>query len=222
MKSPELHVPDSDQFSNKNLIRDTEFASESSTIGWQPMSKIALLDAEGNAHQYDYGNVYFRQPCGDAERLVIGPTGRQVELIDTLASTFPTERFYILYVLLMSHAGRSPGRYQSPIIESHEQLAQFIRRFQNFFEGDARHQIWIASPDSRSLLVYDQHDIIFAYGQLDRFAAQLDRAGYRRAEFWFPTPHSHRYDPANVNEEDELMGYFDWQYFDLQPGDDWP
>ena len=150
------------------------------------MAKFALLDADGNSHTHDYGNVYFRQPCGDAERLVIGPTGSQIKLIDALASTFPTERYYILYVLLLSHADRSPGRYQSPIIESHEQLQQFIWRFQNFFEGDGRHHVWIASPDSPDLLVYDQHDVIFAYGDLRLFESELEKVGFRRAEFWFP------------------------------------
>ena len=67
-----------------------------------------------------------RQPCGDGERLVIGPTGEQVKLLDELAAAFPTQRYYILYILLLSHAGRSPGRYQSPLIECHDDLQLFI------------------------------------------------------------------------------------------------
>lgn len=184
-------------------------------------AKFQTLDGYGNPVGYDYGNYYFRQPCGDGERLVIGPTEKQVRLLDQLAAVFPTQRYYILYILLLSHAGRTPGRYQSQLIDCHEDLQLFIWTFQTFFEGDGRHHIWIASPDSPSLLVYDQHDVIFAYGNLDAFETVLKNREFRKKEFWFPSPHIHGYDPANLNAEDELMSYFEWRYFELQPGDDW-
>ena len=185
------------------------------------MAKFASLDAHGNGVDHDYGDVFFRQPCGGSQRLVIGPSGAHVELLDELASTFPTERYYVLYVLLLSHAGREPGRYQSPLFESHEELQLFIWTFQEFFEGDGRHHVWIGTPDSGDLLVYDHHDVIFAYGDLDAFEQVLVGRGFRETEFWFPSPHSHSFDPANVRTEDELMGHLDWGRFDLQPGDEW-
>ena len=183
--------------------------------------KFGTLDSHGDLVAHDYGNVYFRQPCGDGERLVIGPTSQHVKLLDELAATFPGQRYGILYVLLLSHAGRTPGRYQSPLIECYDDLQLFIWTFQNFFEGDGRHHVWIASPDSSNLLVYDQHDVIFAYGDLDAFETILNNNHFAKKEFWFPSPHAHGYDPANVNTEDELMRYFEWQYFNLHPSDHW-
>ena len=185
------------------------------------MAKFAALDETGNGVDHDYGNVYFRQPCGDSERLVIGPSKSQVKLLDLLAATFPSQRYFILYVLLISHAGRQPGRYQSPIISSHEDLQLFIWTFQEFFEGDGRHHVWIGSPDSRDLLIYDQHDAIFGYGNLAAFECVLRSQGFQSKDFWFPCPHAHSFDPANVNAEDQLMQYFEWQYFELQPADEW-
>jgi hypothetical protein len=185
------------------------------------MPKFGTFDPHGDPVVHDYGNVFFRQPCGGGERLVIGPTGKQMKLLDELAATFPTQRYYVLYILLLSHAGRSPGRYQSPLINSHEALQLFVSTFQKFFEGDGRHHLWIASPDSSDLLVYDQHDVVFAYGNLNVFESILDKDDYEYKEFWFPSPHAHGYDPANVNAEDDLMSYFDWKYFELQPGDEW-
>jgi hypothetical protein len=185
------------------------------------MAKFASLDEQGNGVNHDYGNRYFRQPCGSSQRLVIGASSANIKLLDELATAFATQQFYILYVLLLSHAGRSPGRYQSPPIASHEDLQLFIWTFQNFFEGDGRHHIWIGSPQSSDLLVYDQHDVIFAYGNLDGFEALLINHGFTQQQFWFPCPHSHSFDPANVNAEDELMAYFDWVYYELQEGDEW-
>lgn len=183
--------------------------------------KFGILDPHGDSVAYDYGNSYFRQPCGDSERLVIGPTSNQVKLLDELAAIFPAQRYYILYILLLSHAGRAPGRYQSPLIDCHEELQLFIWTFQTFFEGDGRHHLWIVSPDSPDLLVYDQHDVIFGYGDLEAFESVLKTHGYEIREFWFPSPHAHGYDPANVNTEDDLMASFEWKFFELQPGDDW-
>lgn len=185
------------------------------------MSKFGSLDADGNSIDHDYSNRYFRQPCGNAQRLVIGASQDNVKLLDQLAKAFTTQRFYVLYVLLVSHAGRKPGRYQLPLIENHEDLQLFLWTFQNFFEGDGRHHVWIGSPDSNDLLVYDQHEVIFAYGDLDNFESILVENGFSVAEFWFPCPHVHSYDPANANAEDELMAYWYWQYFPLQAGDEW-
>ena len=70
-------------------------------------------------------------------------------------------------------------------------------------------------------MVYDQHDVIFGYGNLAAFESVLRAQGYKNKDFWFPCPHLHSYDPANVNTEDQLMQYFEWQYFELQPEDEW-
>lgn len=185
------------------------------------MVKFGSLDDSGNGIDYDYGNRYFREPCGDSERLVIGASGSNIQLLDSLAAVYPRQEYYALYVLLLSHAGRSPGRYQSPPMASHEDLQVFIYTFQEFLEGDGRHHLWIGSPGSADLLVYDQHDVIFAYGALDKFERVLVDCEFTAEEFWFPSPHTHSYDPANVREEDAIMSYFEWQFFELQPGDEW-
>ena len=185
------------------------------------MAKFASLDEFGNEVAHSYGNLYFRQPCGNSERAVIGPSNAHIKLLDELAATFPTQRYYILYVLLLSHAGRSPGRYESPMIASHEDLQLFLWTFQLFFEGDGRHHLWIASADSGDLLVYDQHEVIFAYGDLNTFERVLQKKGFTAKEFWFPLPHSHAFEPANTTVEDQLMNYFEWKYFELQPDDVW-
>ncbi len=101
--------------------------------------KFGTLDLHGGSVAHDYGNIYFRQPCGDGERLVIGPTNSKVKLLDELAATFSTQRYFVLYILLLSHAGRSIGRYQSPLIDRLKELQSFIWRFREFLEGDGRH-----------------------------------------------------------------------------------
>jgi len=128
------------------------------------MAKFTNLD---NAQvDYDYGDRYYREPCGNSERLVIGPSGKHINLIDLLTAKFGSDRFYVLYVLLISHAGYDLARYQSPIIEEREDFRLFIWTFQEFFEGDGRHHIWFKSADTKDLIVYDQHNVLFVYGDL--------------------------------------------------------
>lgn len=69
--------------------------------------------------------------------------------------------------------------------------------------------------------MYDQHDVLFAYGPVDRYRALLTARSYRDAEFWFPAPHAHSFLPGNDAEEERLMAELPWQHFPLQPGDEW-
>lgn len=183
--------------------------------------KFGILDDQGNVVPYDYGNRYFRQPCGKTERLVIGASHSNIKLLDKLASLFPTPRYQVIYVLLFSSFDdQANGRYLSPIIEGHEDLQMFIWTFQNFFEGDGRHHLWIAAADSGDFLVYDHHDVIFAYGDLAAVERTLAEAGFTNAEFWFPAPHHHSFPPANADTEEAVRNYFDWKRSELLATDE--
>jgi hypothetical protein len=170
---------------------------------------------------HDYGNVFFRQPMSSGERLVIGPSSQHVELMLALARTWPIQQFYALYVLLISHSGADSGRYQSPLIDSFEDLEVFLYTYETFLESDGRHHIWIGSPTNDGLLVYDQHNVIFAYGDMSRYEQVLASRGFSQREFWFPCPHRHAYPPTNVQQEQELLRHFSWQRSPLQEGDEW-
>lgn len=183
------------------------------------MAKFSKLGEE--PEPFDYGDVFFRQPCGTSERLVIGPSSQQVALLCDLAQPFASETYWVLYVLLVSHVGNEPGRYCSPEFETFEDLELFLWTFQTFFEGDGRHHVWVASAESDDLLVYDQHNVIFAYGSLDEFEELLLVSGFNRQKFWFPAPHVHSFDRAWATTEKELIASMDWTWSPLQKGDDW-
>jgi hypothetical protein len=185
------------------------------------MSRVKFSHLINDEHVvHDYGNVYFQQPCGDGYRLVIGPSTTQVNLLTELAGELEGNPWFVLYVLLVPRQGnREPGRYESVPFESLESLSQFLQDFGVFFESDGRHHVWIGSADG--LLVYDQHNVIFAYGPLDKFEAILRSHSFRESEFWFPSPHGHSYLPENDAEEERLMNAMNWSYSPLQTGDEW-
>ncbi|QDT15226.1 hypothetical protein [Alienimonas californiensis] len=184
------------------------------------MLKFAALDADLQPVPHQYGNVYQRDDFGPGGRVWAGVDGGGIATLDALAAAFPSERYWVLYVLLVSHAGREPGRYESPLIESREDLQLFLWSFQEFFEEDGRHGIWVGTPDGPHLLVYDRHERLFAYGDADRFEMILKTRGFTPGEVQIPAPHHHGYDPARVDEEDAVMEYWAWNHTPLQPDDD--
>ncbi len=89
----------------------------------------------------------------------------------------------MLSVLLVPRQGeRQPGRYQSPLPLSLEQVATFCRRFTPFLQGDGRHHLWIGSAVNAGLLIYDQHDWIWAYGDLPAYVRVLQERGFTEGE----------------------------------------
>ena len=70
------------------------------------------------------------------------------------------------------------------------------------------------------LVVYDHHDILYAYGPLDDFRSVLASRGIREGEVSIPSPHSHWYHAAFAAEQDAVLAHWDWRYCELQPRDD--
>lgn len=176
----------------------------------------------GEQVPHDYGNVFFEQPCGSSTRLVIGPSSGQIALMTELSAELKGDPWFILYVLLVPRVGnREPGRYQSPGFTTHAELSSFLSAFRGFFEGDGRHHVWVGSASNDGLLVYDQHDVVFAYGPLNQYRSILVSHGFRESSFWFPSPHSHSYSADNDAEEERLMAELEWRHSPLQKGDEW-
>ncbi len=185
------------------------------------MGKFESFDDSKEWVDHDYGNVFFRQPTSSEDRLVIGPSSAHVETMLALARTWQSPQFYVLYVLLVSQSGAEPGRYQSPPIDSVEDLQLFFSTYEAFFESDGRHHVWVGSPSHEGFLIYDQHNVVFAYGDLSRYEQVLVARQFTPCEFWFPCPHSHCYPPANIEREEAVLRHFPWQHFPLQEADEW-
>lgn len=167
-----------------------------------------------------YPNIYAIEKTAGPERLIVGPAGDHVEVLLSLAETWRQD-YYLLYVLLVPRQGkREPGRYQSPGPLSFEQVATFCRRFAPFLQGDGRHHLWVGSTVNTGLLIYDQHEWIWAYGDIPDYSRVLQARRFIEGEVILPVPHTHSYNACFDADEDELAGYWEWAHFPLQPGDE--
>jgi len=168
---------------------------------------------------YQYPNVWAVEKTSGPERLIIAPSGQQVSLMLDLLSVMP-EPFGVLYVLAVPRGEGEAGRYQAPTPASRHEAQQFLYRFKEFFENDGRHHIWVASKTNSDLLVYDRHNVIYAYGQLPAFERVLLGRGLSKADsVSFPSPHIHRYNKEFDHDARGLLRHWQWKWFPLQDDD---
>lgn len=122
-------------------------------------------------------------------------------------------------MLIVPRTGRPAGRYQSPGLDLGD-LAAFLATFRDFLEHDGRHNLWIGCQASRAQLVYDRHNVVYAYGPLPRFEAYLRSHEYRPASLTLPEPHVHHYWEDFDLVEERLFNYLAWTHHPLQPSHD--
>jgi hypothetical protein len=166
------------------------------------------LSDELSDEYFEYPNIWAKEKTSGPDRLVIAPRSDYVQLLGKLAeSTAPP--FLLLYVLAIPRGGSEPGRYQSNYSFSLPQLQHFLSDYSEFLENDARHNLWIRSDDG--MLVYDRHNVIYAYGPLERFVAVLESSGLTEStEVRFPSPHAHHYNPEFDADEKRILHDEEW------------
>ena len=168
---------------------------------------------------YSYANAWAVEKTSGPDRLIIAPSSGHIELMTKLAGVLP-EPFGILYVLLVSRRDNDPGRYQSPSPCKREEMESFLREFKEYFESDGRHHIWVASMRASATLVYDHHNVIYAYGPLVQFKKILLVEGLRENPISFPAPHAHNYNQQFDEQEQKVLDYWDWRKSPLTPDDE--
>lgn len=170
---------------------------------------------------YRHGNTWARTLTSDGNpRLEIAPSEGHVRLLLALSQCFSGPYFAILYELEVPRNRGEPGRYQSPWV-LRDDVRRFFSEFANLFEGDGRANVWLAAlPEDGPLegqIVYDRHELIYAYGPLERFAETLTANGLRESEpVVLRFPHQHHYNAEFDDIVEALLNYWDWSFFPLQ------
>lgn len=171
---------------------------------------------------HDYGQIFcLENPGSSAERLVIGAQSGHLEWMETLATELPGP-WHLLFLLTLRVPDRwEAGRYASPPIADFASIQDFHRQYRPMLEGDGRHHYWIGNASQSGLLVYDHHNVIYAYGPLRRFEVLLRQGGFEERKVEFPVPHIHLYHPEHDEIVAGMLARYPWIYSPLQDGDDY-
>ena len=169
-----------------------------------------------------YGNLWMRQTIGPTERLALAPDHAACGLIIDLTRPL-AEPFGLLYVVLYPHFGHERGRYQAKTPLGRTSMERFFRDYAEFFEMDGRHNIWACSlePDGRvaGQIIYDHHNIIYAYGPLEAYAEVAAARGLVEGPVVVPRDHRHQFDPRYNRDESNLINEREWITFPTEESD---
>lgn len=170
--------------------------------------------------EWTYENVWAAEATtGGGSRLVIGPSHEQAAILATLLNEM-TGPFWVLYVLVVPRGRAEAGRYQSTEPQTHDAVRTLLNQFSGFLQKDGRHNLWIASESGPEMLIYDRHNVVYAYGPLAAFTHALSAMEFNEvAKIRFPSPHSHHYHQSFDSEEDRLLKYWDWHRTTLKDSD---
>jgi len=168
---------------------------------------------------YQYHNVFERQRFSDGEeRLRIGPGRGHVELMIELIERL-SEPLRLLYVLVAARGRDQPGRYEAASGMSFDDTENFLKEFADFLQSDGRHHLWVSSPGFGTI-VYDRHDVLYAYGPLDKFVEVLQANGLKEGKVEVPAPHWHGYHQDFDEAQSQVLSRFQWIHSKLRTGDD--
>jgi hypothetical protein len=187
---------------------------------WCHLTSLEKLTGHGpdSSVELAYPNIWQRDEQPSCSRLVIGAREREIPLILELCRTM-SGPFWVLYVLTLPCVDGREGRYRSPRPVEYDVLELFLYTFQEFFERDGRHHLWVVSANDEGQFVFDDHNMVYAYGDLERYESCLESAGFTRGSVAMSSPHCHHYHREFDTAEDELLAYWRWEKFPLEPID---
>jgi hypothetical protein len=173
----------------------------------------------GEWSEYSHKPVFERQPLSDGSaRLLFGIPSGDLTVVRALLRCMEAP-FWLLYVLKVPHGEQKAGRYESPLMVWRE-LDAFLDEFGAFLVADARFDLWISSPSSDSRIVWDEHNLGYAYGPLDSFESTIKGLGFTTGRPRIPVPHSHKFHPRFDPEAEALLAHVAWRHSPPRPEDE--
>jgi hypothetical protein len=151
-------------------------------------------------------------------RVVVGVPRGDPEVFARLLTSLEAP-YFLLYVLHTPRGEGRAGRYQSPSLAA-SQVWEFIDRFKRLLSQDARFDIWGHSPRENGTVVWERHNLLYAYGRVDGFVRELRALGFNAAAPSIPTPHSHSYHPELDTDARDLLTSLEWSWSKLRPEDE--
>jgi len=166
--------------------------------------------------EYHYSDIYNVEQNSSYERIVLGLAKSQIDTILDLIGVC-NGTFYILYVLHTPHSCEE-GRYQSGAL-TYAEVSTLLNSYKDFFENDARHDIWIHSPETNTTIVYDRHNLIYLYGFTDKHLHIIEKRELKKEPVIIPCPHVHCYNSAYDTFESKLVNEYPWKRTPLHEED---
>lgn len=173
--------------------------------------------SNNESQEYKYSNLYNVEQNSNYQRIVMGLAERHIDIILDLMAAL-NGPFYLLYILHTPRNGEEPGRYQSKEF-AYDEISVILNQFRDFFEKDARHDIWFHSPETNTTIVYERHNLIYLYGFTGVHLHIIDKMGLKKELVSIPCPHAHYYHSEYDDFESMLLKEYQWKRTPLHEED---
>lgn len=174
--------------------------------------KLARPLEDGSLVPYDWGNQFtVEEAAGDKRLLATTSTDRIAFLIEMLRP-YPGP-LIVCYVLIEDKPGlpMRPGYYYSPEVNL-DQVIDFLTEFQDMFVYDGSQAVHLLCKSSGGLVVYDEHDLYFLYGDFSSQLELLRSRGYADGGDFCLDRHAHFFRDSFSLWIFELFKLWPWGY----------
>lgn len=177
------------------------------------MHKLSAL-REGEWIEHSHAPTFVREN----DRVVAAVPHGDVEIFSRLLTSLEPP-YFLLYVLHTPRGEGRAGRYQSPALVA-SQLHDFIDRFGEFLSRDSRFDLWGHSPSDEATVVWERHDLLYAYGPIEEYVRALHALGFSAGAPSIPVPHAHNYRPELDDRARDLLSVWKWSWSELRAEDE--
>jgi len=174
-------------------------------------SKLGAWDPVNGWIPVTYHDCFQKQSISGVNRILIATSGSATQLITELLQFFP-EPYRFVYLLVTPPEGFEPTKYEVESLALSD-IVECLEKYKAFLESDARHHLWIHSEGARGTLICDEHDWIYAYGNLEAVEQFLIERGFKEEMPVIPFPHLHNESSANDPLMHDLLKHFEWKAY---------
>ena len=168
-----------------------------------------------------YEKEYAVKEKASGTRLIVTPDKDHVKMmLNLLAGEHKNHRYSIVFYLIGSF--REDGSKCQPAKTlSWGELESFCEKYLDYLETDAWHNFGIRDAETKETVIYDHHNILYVFGNLEEKIKILENNGYKKVEkIVLPRPCTFIYHPENAAIAQEIKTNNEWIFTPVKMRED--
>ena len=158
-----------------------------------------------------YEKEYAIRESSSGGRLIVTPDKNHIKLMLNLFAGENKNHSYSIVYFLLNGRKDAQGKYQASKALSWVGLENFCVKYSDYFETDARHNFGIRDIETKDTVIYDNHNVLYVFGNLEEKIKILEGNGYKKAgKIVIPKPHTHFFNDDNDDIENDLLRNNEW------------
>ena len=182
---------------------------------------MGLVKISDDFSELKYEKKYAVKEKSSGGRLMVTPDKGHVKMTLILLAGENKNHSYSIAYFLLESCQKAWGKYQSAKALSWDELENFCKKYTDYLETDARHNFGIRDNETKDTVIYDNHNVLYVFGNMEEKIEILENNGYKKVDkIVVPKPHSHFFYDENDDNELELIKNNEWIFTPVKIRDD--